>query len=161
MESVFATSSWEMSIPSAISSTVGSRPSSWSSEAERLPMRCSVPARFSGTRTMRDCSASACRIACRIHHTAYEMNLIPLVSSNLWAARIRPRFPSLIRSDSETRSEEHTSELQSLTNLVCRLLLEKKKKNKEPSSRLSDSENISEDTLTLREACQRIPLRTH
>src|SRR5437016_14125187 len=28
----------------------------------------------------------------------------------------------------ELRSEEHTSELQSLTNLVCRLLLEKKKK---------------------------------
>src|SRR5262249_47797833 len=28
------------------------------------------------------------------------------------------------------RSEEHTSELQSLTNLVCRLLLEKKKNNK-------------------------------
>src|SRR5262249_31545820 len=27
----------------------------------------------------------------------------------------------------KTRSEEHTSELQSLTNLVCRLLLEKKK----------------------------------
>src|SRR5258706_11893975 len=27
----------------------------------------------------------------------------------------------------ESRSEEHTSELQSLTNLVCRLLLEKKK----------------------------------
>src|SRR5437016_7866851 len=29
---------------------------------------------------------------------------------------------------SGARSEEHTSELQSLTNLVCRLLLEKKKK---------------------------------
>src|SRR2546430_9927261 len=29
------------------------------------------------------------------------------------------------------RSEEHTSELQSQSNLVCRLLLEKKKKNKE------------------------------
>src|SRR5438093_2210771 len=28
------------------------------------------------------------------------------------------------------RSEEHTSELQSLTNLVCRLLLEKKKTHK-------------------------------
>src|SRR5438046_4962658 len=28
------------------------------------------------------------------------------------------------------RSEEHTSELQSLTNLVCRLLLEKKKNKK-------------------------------
>src|SRR5438093_4189738 len=30
--------------------------------------------------------------------------------------------------DQGARSEEHTSELQSLTNLVCRLLLEKKKK---------------------------------
>src|SRR2546426_4674200 len=31
--------------------------------------------------------------------------------------------------DVETRSEEHTSELQSPCNLVCRLLLEKKKNN--------------------------------
>src|SRR5438046_10394426 len=31
------------------------------------------------------------------------------------------------------RSEEHTSELQSLTNLVCRLLLEKKKKSRRGS----------------------------
>src|SRR5258706_7449616 len=31
------------------------------------------------------------------------------------------------------RSEEHTSELQSLTNLVCRLLLEKKTKASRPS----------------------------
>src|SRR2546427_4317706 len=31
---------------------------------------------------------------------------------------------------SETRSEEHTSELQSQSNLVCRLLLEKKKTKK-------------------------------
>src|SRR5438093_7741542 len=52
------------------------------------------------------------------------------------------RFPVLIRVIAEERelesalpvrravtgrSEEHTSELQSLTNLVCRLLLEKKK----------------------------------
>src|SRR5256886_11331055 len=32
----------------------------------------------------------------------------------------------------ERRSEEHTSELQSQSNLVCRLLLEKKKKHREP-----------------------------
>src|SRR5262249_62357285 len=31
------------------------------------------------------------------------------------------------RTTDRNRSEEHTSELQSLTNLVCRLLLEKKK----------------------------------
>src|SRR5437016_6770944 len=34
---------------------------------------------------------------------------------------------------SSSRSEEHTSELQSLTNLVCRLLLEKKKKKEKQS----------------------------
>src|SRR3989475_6427010 len=33
------------------------------------------------------------------------------------------------RGDPASRSEEHTSELQSQSNLVCRLLLEKKKKN--------------------------------
>src|SRR5262249_56592111 len=33
-----------------------------------------------------------------------------------------------IRGGEPARSEEHTSELQSLTNLVCRLLLEKKKR---------------------------------
>src|SRR5256885_7818777 len=36
---------------------------------------------------------------------------------------------SSCQSSRPTRSEEHTSELQSPCNLVCRLLLEKKKKN--------------------------------
>src|SRR2546430_10742692 len=39
----------------------------------------------------------------------------------------------------ETRSEEHTSELQSQSNLVCRLLLEKKKKKKEYTNKLDDA----------------------
>src|SRR5947199_7952204 len=46
----------------------------------------------------------------------------------------RPRLdlghPRLGRLDQLARSEEHTSELQSLRHLVCRLLLEKKKKNR-------------------------------
>src|SRR5690606_42067334 len=51
-------------------------------------------------------------------------------SSDRWArpttaARGRP---SGVRSRASRRSEEHTSELQSRENLVCRLLLEKKKK---------------------------------
>src|SRR2546425_8425945 len=37
----------------------------------------------------------------------------------------------------ECRSEEHTSELQSLAYLVCRLLLEKKKKQRPEDSRRS------------------------
>src|SRR2546430_12148121 len=42
-----------------------------------------------------------------------------------------PEFHFLFVDDGstdDTRSEEHTSELQSQSNLVCRLLLEKKKK---------------------------------
>src|SRR5437016_8419483 len=46
-------------------------------------------------------------------------------------ARDRAAAPSARRALGG-RSEEHTSELQSLTNLVCRLLLEKKKKDREP-----------------------------
>src|SRR5205823_14031405 len=50
------------------------------------------------------------------------------------ASRARRRWASSSPSSSagnyRTRSEEHTSELQSLAYLVCRLLLEKKKKNK-------------------------------
>src|SRR5205807_9366120 len=42
-------------------------------------------------------------------------------------ARDRPRGTD---QEPSLRSEEHTSELQSPCNLVCRLLLEKKKKNK-------------------------------
>src|SRR5688572_31806791 len=39
-----------------------------------------------------------------------------------------------VRPGCRARSEEHTSELQSQSNLVCRLLLEKKKKKKTHTS---------------------------
>src|SRR5260221_4531541 len=42
------------------------------------------------------------------------------------------------RTHAKRRSEEHTSELQSHSDLVCRLLLEKKKKPKPVSPRDSD-----------------------
>src|SRR2546426_6043251 len=41
----------------------------------------------------------------------------------------------LFRPGEKARSEEHTSELQSPCNLVCRLLLEKKKKEKRQKTR--------------------------
>src|SRR2546426_7859107 len=44
-----------------------------------------------------------------------------------WAERCA--LPTLYPEIERTRSEEHTSELQSPCNLVCRLLLEKKKQN--------------------------------
>src|SRR5438034_2347777 len=40
---------------------------------------------------------------------------------------------------SQARSEEHTSELQSHSDLVCRLLLEKKKKQDKHKSTINDS----------------------
>src|SRR5256885_11509763 len=43
--------------------------------------------------------------------------------------QVHGRLPTLIAD--RDRSEEHTSELQSPCNLVCRLLLEKKKKEKD------------------------------
>src|SRR5438045_6954388 len=46
-------------------------------------------------------------------------------------APVVPRVRAAARTRGTTgRSEEHTSELQSLRHLVCRLLLEKKKKKK-------------------------------
>src|SRR2546425_6556712 len=45
-----------------------------------------------------------------------------------WRQRCRPR--------ASTRSEEHTSELQSLAYLVCRLLLEKKKEKTTPITQI-------------------------
>src|SRR5262249_60690756 len=62
-----------------------------------------------------------------------------LVEPGLPPAALLPGSPdgerfAAVRSErtrrlTEMRSEEHTSELQSLTNLVCRLLLEKKKRH--------------------------------
>src|SRR2546430_17692084 len=45
-----------------------------------------------------------------------------------FAPRVPPSSGPLPPRLAPTRSEEHTSELQSQSNLVCRLLLEKKKK---------------------------------
>src|SRR2546429_4623004 len=47
-----------------------------------------------------------------------------------WTLAIERQGPTALALDGE-RSEEHTSELQSRLHLVCRLLLEKKKKNQQ------------------------------
>src|SRR5438093_4548928 len=60
-----------------------------------------------------------------------ELRRVPRLDARLREAAqmgfARAGFPRAQIADAEGRSEEHTSELQSLTNLVCRLLLEKKK----------------------------------
>src|SRR5262249_61509832 len=54
---------------------------------------------------------------CQHHRTRHQ--------TGYWEEPFRQNVPG--RKQRHQRSEEHTSELQSLTNIVCRLLLEKKK----------------------------------
>src|SRR5207249_7385208 len=54
---------------------------------------------------------------------------LPISTTTPSAGRPRAWLPSS-STTTRPRSEEHTSELQSRFDLVCRLLLEKKKKNK-------------------------------
>src|SRR5260221_4169162 len=59
-----------------------------------------------------------------------------------WAKVPLFRQTSTVGGLSETRSEEHTSELQSHSDLVCRLLLEKKKKKKTKNIHIITSRTI-------------------
>src|SRR5256885_3889853 len=56
---------------------------------------------------------------------------------------------ALALTSEDIRSEEHTSELQSPCNLVCRLLLEKKKHNKHADRLDAYSDRVRELALPL------------
>src|SRR5688572_31922020 len=73
-------------------------------------------------------------LACRLRRipviTHMHLPLVTLLHGKVIAARAALHLYDRVIAVSESacRSEEHTSELQSQSNLVCRLLLEKKKK---------------------------------
>src|SRR2546427_8509918 len=100
--------------------------------------RLDVITRIAGRRLTRRRAAALLRISerqvRRLYRAFVQDGAAGLVS------RRRGR-PSARRLPAATRSEEHTSELQSQSNLVCRLLLEKKKKKKEHN-------NLRRDTIT-------------
>src|SRR5688572_32105725 len=103
----------------------------------------------------------ACRNRCRTHPTRhhagrptrrYRANIVPLSPALRGLTAAVPRTPrqsqrphppaprqvcpyGTSRVTRSRRSEEHTSELQSQSNLVCRLLLEKKKKKQKKKNR--------------------------
>src|SRR5690625_6642876 len=76
-------------------------------------------------------TASACRVkGSFFHREALASRASIDTSAGRWwkATRSGSRTLPYRRRASQPRSEEHTSELQSRGHLVCRLLLEKKKK---------------------------------
>src|SRR5438046_6267626 len=73
-----------------------------------------------GTRAL-DRGSGAASPPVRVRDVRFPHPLTLLVGGLILAAAATWVLPA------DERSEEHTSELQSLTNLVCRLLLEKKK----------------------------------
>src|SRR3989475_1807708 len=80
---------------------------------------------------------------------AWRLALRPLTAPAIWIAPENSSSFSVSvvlpasgwEMMAKVRSEEHTSELQSQSNLVCRLLLEKKKKNYRTTSRRTDLHN--------------------
>src|SRR5256885_5834312 len=63
-------------------------------------------------------------------YTTLFRSVPALIGFTVGSMVLAPFGARLAHRTSERRSEEHTSELQSPCNLVCRLLLEKKKKRK-------------------------------
>src|ERR1039458_10568151 len=65
----------------------------------------------------------SCKLNCCTIQSVPSMTPLVLRSRNFWTTT----FSVFVNPPICNRSEEHTSELQSLRHLVCRLLLEKKK----------------------------------
>src|SRR2546427_1932739 len=64
-----------------------------------------------------------------------QLSAIPTGTNSALRSLPSSRSPAPSTLPARGRSEEHTSELQSQSNLVCRLLLEKKKKKKKTSTK--------------------------
>src|SRR4051794_41194902 len=64
------------------------------------------------------------------------------IGARTHAREVTSRNPSCSSRKNGLRSEEHTSELQSPVHLVCRLLLEKKKKKERTRQRPNERHSI-------------------
>src|SRR2546422_6020040 len=74
--------------------------------------------------------------------TLFDWPIFAIHSRIAETAISRPMITTaMIAFTRSSRSEEHTSELQSRLHLVCRLLLEKKKKKKKTITNISTNRN--------------------
>src|SRR5688572_32491728 len=100
------------------------------------PTRRAIVARFFGTESwsQSDSFPECCRVPLRlvvsnINTSKFPTSIAAFVVSKGVEFDAGPAAHDMAAVP-DRRSEEHTSELQSQSNLVCRLLLEKKKKKK-------------------------------
>src|SRR5207249_12311922 len=70
-----------------------------------------------------------------------HLYVVSLRDTQTGVDRSRRRAPVFVQLQSDRRSEEHTSELQSRFDLVCRLLLEKKNTHKNNSNYVLQKHN--------------------
>src|SRR3989475_7996999 len=112
---------------------------------DSVPSYTSTPSRTTRTRAVRGMTPERTKLPA----------IVPTFAIlNSWRTSASPKTTSFFSGASRPaiaalRSEEHTSELQSQSNLVCRLLLEKKK-NEQPYQRMTDSPNSTAETAELR-----------
>src|ERR1039458_10497077 len=81
----------------------------------------------------------------RVENYTIDADVQPATQALIATAEVR--FVPL--DNNTSRSEEHTSELQSLRHLVCRLLLEKKKKTINNASSNVDELRVGESEIDL------------
>src|SRR2546427_4590988 len=104
----------------------------------RSPAKCSRPCPLAGA-AMWNASASWCvKSNCGWTHCEPNCAMRQISPANGFGWTGLPR------------SEEHTSELQSQSNLVCRLLLEKKKKKKQRSQLVAGLRDTKDVHVNLR-----------
>src|SRR5438034_3482772 len=78
--------------------------------------------------------------------TLFRSRLLRIVVAGIDALGLRFEAAFLCageRREKQRRSEEHTSELQSHSDLVCRLLLEKKKKKNKKEKNINERKNYN------------------
>src|SRR5438093_2723996 len=97
-----------------------------------------VPATSRQTRTFEDRADALAHFFLRAGEAPRLLAYNDAVGCPLDQALAAIEWTAAVGILAQDRSEEHTSELQSLTNLVCRLLLEKKKKKNSQTTYIND-----------------------
>src|SRR2546430_11158220 len=124
-------------------------------KADVLLLDVAMP-KVPGLETLRELNRNQIKIRTLLLTASIERSeILQALQLGAWGVVLKESPPELLLKSikaihaGEYRSEEHTSELQSQSNLVCRLLLEKKKKTQLAEEYVMTSSTIPETSLQL------------